>query len=80
MSGSTQKCRFCGISLYIMVDRYAQPILMPLTEEGAIWDEWVSKTGKDFVHLEARFCPMCGHEVRNALARSNDTVRSKAND
>lgn len=57
-------CRFCNVPLFIAVNQVAQPILAPLTPAGAAWDEYVSKSGRNYVQLSNRFCPMCGHEMR----------------
>ena len=60
---SENVCNFCNVPLFIQVQQNTQPILAPLTPEAAVWDEWISKSGKNYVHLTNRFCPMCGREV-----------------
>lgn len=58
-------CNFCNVPLFIEVQQAAQPLLAPLTPAAAAWDEYVSKSGRNYVQLTNRFCPMCGREMRS---------------
>lgn len=64
MEKRSEGCSFCNVPLFIEVQQVAQPILAPLTPAAAAWDEYVSKSGRNYVQLTNRFCPMCGREMR----------------
>jgi len=64
MEKHSEGCNFCNVPLFIEVQQAAQPILAPLTPETAAWDEYVSKSGRNYALLVNRYCPMCGQEVR----------------
>lgn len=69
MEKRTEGCNFCNVPLFIEVQQTVQPILAPLTQEAAAWDEWVRKSGRNYARLTNRFCPMCGREVRKERFR-----------
>ena len=58
----------CDMELYIRVQQFVRPTLMPLTATGALEDELANITGMVYVPLPARFCPMCG------VAKVNNTT------
>lgn len=63
MMDKIRKCSFCDRDIYIKVDQVLMPVLAPLTYEGALRDELINKTGKTYVLLPKRYCPVCGAEV-----------------
>lgn len=65
MEKHSDGCNFCNVPLYIEVQQNIKPVLAPLTPAEAAWDEWVSKSGRNFALLVHRFCPICGREVRS---------------
>lgn len=64
MEKHSDGCNFCNMPLYIEVQQITQPILAPCTPAAAAWDEWVSKSGRNYVQLDNRYCPICGRELR----------------
>ena len=64
MEKHSEGCNFCNVPLYIEVQQAVQPILAPLTPEAAAWDEWVIKSGRNYVQLVNQYCPMSGRELR----------------
>lgn len=79
MEKRSEGCNFCNVPLFIEVQQVAQPILAPLTPAAAAWDEWVSKSGRNYVQLTSQFCPMCGREKRpeghTDLIRRSDLLK-----
>ena len=65
MEKRSEGCNVCNVPLYIEVQQAVQPILAPLTPEAATWDEYVKRSGRNYVQLTSLFCPMCGREVRS---------------
>ena len=63
MMDNLGKCKFCCRDIYIKVERNLMPMLAPLTYEGTLRDELINKTGKSYVPLPKRYCPVCGAEV-----------------
>lgn len=72
MEKRSEGCNFCNVPLYIEVQQATQPILAPLTPEAAAWDEWVSKSGRNYIQLTSRYCPMCGRELRRMDDENKD--------
>lgn len=59
----SSSCRFCNIPIYIEVEEVAMPVLAPLTEVGAAWDNWVKKSGRNMALLQKAYCPICGRKL-----------------
>ena len=63
MMDNLGKCEFCGRDIYIKVEQVLRPVTAPLTYEGALRDELINITGKTYVLLPKRYCPMCGAKM-----------------
>lgn len=57
------KCRMCDADYYIKTTRIMKTILMPLTEEQAMFDEIANKFGTEYRKIAPRFCPFCGRNL-----------------
>lgn len=57
-----EKCRFCDVPVYIKVQQLMRPVLAPITEEQAAWDNWVEKSGQNYAYLPIQYCPVCGRK------------------
>lgn len=57
------KCAFCDKDIYIQVERNLMPVLEPLTYEGVLRNELISRAGKAYVLLPKRYCPVCGTKI-----------------
>lgn len=61
--GNRMKCRMCDADYFIRVKRIAKTLLMPLTEEQAMFDEIANKFGTECQKIAPRFCPFCGRNL-----------------
>lgn len=61
--GNRMKCRMCDADYYIKTTRIMKTILMPLTEEQAMFDEIANKFGTEYRKISPRFCPFCGRNL-----------------
>lgn len=59
----SNKCAFCDRDIYIQVEQVLKPVLAPLTYEDALRDELINRTGKAYVLLPKRYCPVCGTKI-----------------
>ena len=57
------KCAFCDRDIYIQVEQVLMPATAPMTYEGMLRDELINITGKTYVLLPKRYCPMCGAKM-----------------
>lgn len=57
----SNKCAFCDRDIYIQVEQVLKPVLAPLTYEDVLRDELINRTGKAYVLLPKRYCPVCGN-------------------
>ncbi len=58
------ECNFCGLDIYLKIRQALRPVLAPTTQEMAIEQEVIEKTGWRYIMIQNRYCPMCGKKVR----------------
>lgn len=60
-------CEFCNAKIFVQVERFAKPVLAPLTPVEALHQEIVDLTGIDYIQIKAKWCPMCRKEIRRLI-------------
>lgn len=60
MSDKGQRCRYCGVPIYVKTVQYTAPLLAPLTRVEELRQELTNITGEVYLQLPYRYCPMCG--------------------
>ena len=58
-----EKCNFCRADIYVKTRQYLRPVLAPITQEAAIEQELIEKTGWRYIMIQNNYCPMCGKKV-----------------
>lgn len=66
----SEGCEFCGTPLYVKTIQYTMPLLAPITRADELRNELLNLTGERYLHLEAKYCPLCGAKMKGATNES----------
>lgn len=64
-------CNFCKKPIYIKAVQNTMPILAPMTRAEELRQELINLTGKVYLQLQNKYCPICGADMRGAEYENN---------